>query len=230
MPARVVRDGDGRVALVAGRAGSYRATLRSGKRLTCVVGLGPKPAPLSTPWTVSFPKGLGAPAQVTLTSLASLHTHRDEGVRHFSGTATYRTRFVWRPSGGPGARTWLDLGAVHVMARVKVNGKDLGLLWRAPYRLDVTGALKPGANDLEVRVTNLWINRMIGDELLPEDSRRHGNGTLVEWPDWLEGTGPSPTGRHTFTSWRLWGKDGPLQISGLVGPVQLTTETAAPMR
>jgi hypothetical protein len=126
-------------------------------------------------------------------------------------------------------RFYLDLGRVEVMASVKLNGRDLGILWRAPYRVDVTDALKPGANTLEIRVTNLWINRMIGDEKLPEDSKRHGNGTLVEWPEWVGKDGPSPAGRFTFTSWRLWGKDSPLQPSGLIGPVMLRAElTTAP--
>jgi len=83
----------------------------------------------------------------------------------------------------------------------------------------VTGAIRAGGNALEVEVTNLWPNRMIGDEQLPEDSDRHGNGTLKAWPQWLLDGKPSPTGRYTFTSWRLWGKDAQLQPSGLSGPV-----------
>ena len=110
---------------------------------------------------------------------------------------------------------------MQVVAQVKLNGNDLGVLWKPPFRLDVTDALKPGGNDLEVRVTNLWPNRMIGDEHLPEDSQRNQNGTLKEWPEWLEQRKPSPTGRHTLTSWRLWSKDDPLLESGLLGPVRL---------
>jgi len=78
-------------------------------------------------------------------------------------------------------------------------------------------------------VTNLWPNRMIGDEQLPEDSLRHPNGTLQEWPPWLLDGRPSPTGRYTFTSWRLWSKGDPLQPSGLIGPVALRAAATVPL-
>jgi hypothetical protein len=116
----------------------------------------------------------------------------------------------------------LDLGKVAVMAEVKLNGRDLGILWKTPYRVDVTGVFRPGDNDLEVKVVNLWINRLIGDEQLPEDSERNGNGTLKRWPEWLVKDQPSPTGRFTFTSWRLWKKNDALVESGLIGPVTIT--------
>ncbi len=107
------------------------------------------------------------------------------------------------------------------MAQVKLNGRELGILWKPPYRIEVTDALKPGDNALELRVVNLWINRQIGDEQLPEDSDRNPNGTLKSWPAWLAEGKPSPTGRYTFTSWRLWKKNDPLVESGLLGPVTL---------
>jgi hypothetical protein len=107
------------------------------------------------------------------------------------------------------------------MAQVKLNGKDLGILWKPPFRVDITEAAKPGENALEVKVVNLWVNRLIGDEQLPEDSPRNPNGTLKEWPQWLNEGKPSPTGRFTFTTWRLWNKSAPLQPSGLIGPVRL---------
>ena len=107
------------------------------------------------------------------------------------------------------------------MAEVSLNGKSLGTLWKPPYRVDLSGVLKEGENTLEVRVANLWVNRQIGDEQLPEDSDRNPNGTLKSWPTWLAEGKPSPTGRYTFTSWRLWKKDDPLVPSGLLGPVRL---------
>jgi hypothetical protein len=119
------------------------------------------------------------------------------------------------------SQIFLDLGRVAVIAEVKLNGKDLGVLWKPPYRVEVTDALKPGENTLEVRVVNLWVNRQIGDEQLPEDSDRKPDGTLKSWPQWVQEDKPSPTGRHTFTSWRLWKQDAPLVESGLLGPVEL---------
>ena len=118
-------------------------------------------------------------------------------------------------------RVHLDLGKVQIMAQVKLNGKDFGLLWKPPFLIDVTSAVKAGENKLEVTVVNLWINRMIGDELLPEDSDRNGDGTLKAWPQWVQEGKPSPTGRFTFTSWRLWKKTDALRESGLIGPVTL---------
>ena len=127
-------------------------------------------------------------------------------------TATYRKTFPFQPS--PSKPTVkLDLGKVAVMARVKLNGRDLGILWKPPYRVDITSALKAGVNALEIQVVNLWPNRLIGDEQLPEDSERKTEGnppspsTLKSWPQWLLDGQPSPTGRLTFSSWRLWKKD-----------------------
>jgi hypothetical protein len=108
-----------------------------------------------------------------------------------------------------------------VVAQVKLNGKDLGILWKAPFRIEVTQTLRAGANLLEVQVTNLWVNRMIGDEQLPEDSRRNEIGVLKEWPGWLLAGKPSPAGRYTFATCRVWKKDSPLVESGLFGPVTL---------
>jgi hypothetical protein len=127
-------------------------------------------------------------------------------------------------------RVYLDLGKVEVMAEVKLNGKDLGILWKPPYRVDATDAVKAGENWLEVCVVNLWINRLIGDEELPEDSDRNKNGTLKSWPQFALDDRPSPTGRFTFTSHRLWHKGDPLVESGLLGPVTLKAKTLSPAK
>jgi hypothetical protein len=143
-------------------------------------------------------------------------------VKYFSGTATYRTAFRVRPDFvSEQRRLDLDLGGVAALAEVKLNGKDLGVLWKPPFCADVTDVLKAGENHLEVRVTNLWPNRLIGDEQLPEDSQRNPDGTLKSWPEWLQQGKPSPTGRRTFTTWRLWKKTDALLDSGLLGPVQV---------
>ena len=85
----------------------------------------------------------------------------------------------------------------------------------------INDAIQPGENTLEVKVVNLWVNRQIGDEFLPEDSDRNPDGTLKSWPKWLLEGKSSPTGRYSFTSWRLWHKNDPLQPSGLIGPVRI---------
>ena len=115
--------------------------------------------------------------------LVPWNEHEDAGVRFFSGTATYTKTF--RVPGelmGRDRRVYLDLGQVQVMAAVKLNGKNLGILWKPPYRVEVTYALIEGMNELEIGVTNLWVNRLIGDEELPEDSDRNPDGTLKSWP------------------------------------------------
>ncbi len=203
------------------QAGAYVFKTADGKSRPLTFAPPPSQA-VAGPWEVRFAPGGGAPERIALDALASLHEHADPGVKHFSGAATYRASFEAKPPDAP-ARTVLDLGRVEVMAEVALNGKALGILWKPPYRVDVTGALKAGANALEVTVVNLWINRMIGDEQLPEDSERNTNGTLKVWPDWLLEGKPSPAGRFTFTSWRLWKKAAPLVVSGLLGPVTLRT-------
>jgi hypothetical protein len=183
----------------------------------------PQPLEITGSWELRFPPNWGAPEHVTLDRLISWSDHPEAGVKYFSGTATYSKTMEVPASLMAGRRRWyLDLGQVAVMAQVKLNGQDLGLLWKAPYRLDVTGCLKAGKNDLEVQVVNLWINRLIGDEQLPEDSERTSKGTLQQWPEWLNKGQPSPTGRFTFTTWRLWKKNDALVPSGLLGPVRLT--------
>jgi len=109
------------------------------------------------------------------------------------------------------------------MAEVILNGENLGIVWNPPYRVDGTQALKIGENTLEIKVVNLWVNRLIGDEHLPEDSERDANGEIKAWPQWIREGKTSPTGRLTFTSHRQWAKDSPLVQSGLLGPVRLLT-------
>jgi hypothetical protein len=103
-----------------------------------------------------------------------------------------------------------------------VNGQDLGILWKPPFRVNITDAAKPGMNKLVVKVTNLWPNRLIGDEQLPDDREWKGK-QLKEWPQWVLDGKPSPTGRFTFTTWHHYTKDSSLLESGLIGPVTLQT-------
>lgn len=127
---------------------------------------------ISGPWNVSFEPNLGAPSSIRMDKLKSWTADAREGVKYFSGTATYtktlQAPHIWFTSP---KRILLDLGTVKDIAEVSLNGKSLGILWKPPYQLDLTTALRPGANQLEVKITNEWTNRQIGDRLLPEDKR-----------------------------------------------------------
>jgi hypothetical protein len=212
----------GAVAAEIWEPGDYVLQNARGKRLHLQVAQLPTPLTLEGAWEVSFPPHWGAPERVRFDHLIPWTDHTDEGVRHFSGTAIYRKQFVL-PEGWLGSddRVYLDLGKVAVMANLRLNGKDLGTLWKPPYKVEITDAVRPGENSLEVSVVNLWPNRMIGDESLPEDSDRNSNGSLKQWPKWLQEGLPNPAGRYTFTSWRLWKAGSPLRASGLLGPVKL---------
>jgi len=149
---------------------------------------------LSGPWNVRFTPGRGAPAQAGFPELISWAKHKDPGIRHFSGTAYYERQFVM-PSMTPGERIILDLGKVAVLASVKLNGSDFGVVWKEPYTVDVTDALRPGRNELEIRVVNTWVNRLIADAALPEEKR------------------------ITWAAWSPFKSSDSLVPSGLLGPV-----------
>jgi hypothetical protein len=223
---------DGNLLLEAWQNGPYELKTASGKTLRCKVDAIPAARPIEGPWEVRFPAKAGPPENVALDKLISWSQHADAGVKYFSGTATYRKTFHLSPEAlAPGRAVYLDLGRVAVIAQVRVNGRDLGVLWTAPFRVEATAALRAGDNLLEVRVTNLWANRIIGDEQLPEDSDRTPEGLLKSWPKWLLEGKESPAGRRTFATYRVWKKDSPLQESGLLGPVKLyTTQQVAPTR
>jgi len=176
---------------------------------------------LAGPWQVSFdPKWGGPDKPVVFKELADWSQHNDPRIHYYSGTATYRKVFSLQSS-VISQPLYLDLGKVDVMARVRLNGKDCGIAWKPPYHVDITRAVRPGRNELEIEVVNLWINRMIGDEQLPEDSNWKDFETLLEWPDWFKTGKPRPSGRYTFTTCRHYKKDSPLVPSGLIGPVTL---------
>ncbi len=129
----------------------------------------------------------------------------------------------------PSSRWFLDLGEVQVIAQVTLNGHDLGTHWKPPFRIDVTKALTSGQNALEIQVTNLWSNRLIGDEQLPDDSQWEGK-YLASWPEWfLKGTPRSEPGRKTFAVVKHYNKQSPLLPSGLLGPVTLRAARVVPV-
>ena len=179
-------------------------------------------------WDVAFPNGWDAPDSAIFPKLACWTQNDDPGIRYFSGTAAY-TKRVRLPSRKPGTRIMLDLGTVMNFAEVKVNGVQFPVLWKPPFRLDVTDAVSADELELEIKVTNLWPNRLIGDDTLyPEDCEwtgmmRRGRMEygLKEIPKWVKEGKKSPSGRHTFTTWKHWSKDDALLPSGLIGPVRI---------
>ena len=206
------------------KPGTYALRTAEGESRKWTVHL-PPPQEITGPWQVAFDPKWGGPANVMFEKLQDWATHSEEGIRYYSGTAFYRGNFEFARPGFPdtSTRVYLDLGKVEVMAEVILNGKNLGNLWNPPYRVGATQALKIGENTLEIKVVNLWVNRLIGDERLPEDCERDANGVVKAWPQWILEGKASPTGRRTFTSYRQWAKDNPLISSGLIGPVRLLT-------
>jgi hypothetical protein len=227
---------DGRLRLESEKPGRYEVKLASGKTQTVEIPALPQPMEVAGPWRVDFLPGCGASKSVQFDKLVSWPDHPDASVKYFSGTAVYRTTFdVSADLIAANRRPLrLDLGRVQVIAEVKLNGRELGILWKPPFCIDVADALKAGENTLEVRVTNLWVNRLIGDEQLPDDCQwgppyQWGGQPLAQWPQWLLDGKPSPTGRCTFTTWRHWNKNSPLLESGLLGPVRLVATATVPL-
>ena len=162
-----------------------------------------KLATLDGSWDLGFAPNLGAPEKTRLDRLVSWTENPDSGVKYYSGTATYLKSFdvpaAWLKTG---QQLTLDLGDVRELAEVSVNGHSLGIVWHPPYKINFTNALKAGTNTLEVKVTNLWVNRLVGDQQ------------------------PGAT-KYTFTVMPTYKADAPLLPSGLMGPVtveQVTTE------
>lgn len=226
-PAPVIRSGE----LVSFAKERHTFVKADASRASIVTSAPQAPVSLTGPWQVSFQAGRGAPASATFDRLVSLHEHADPAIRYFSGTAVWKTSFDVPPSALSGSKSaiHLDLGRVAVIAEVKLNGQDLGILWCDPFRLDVTKFLKPGSNQIEVAVTNLWVNRLIGDEQEPADVEWAGK-PLAKWPDWFVKHEPRPSkNRLTFTTWHHWQKGDALKPSGLIGPVLLRFATVTPL-
>ena len=153
------------------------------------------------PWDVFFDTTLGGPERVRFETLGDWSEHLEPGIRYYSGIATYSRSFdVPETTRAISGRLLLDIGGVHGMARVRLNGQDLGGVWCAPWRVDITDTVHSTENRLEIDVANLWPNRLIGDKALE--------------------TGP----KITWSTWNPYKADSPLLESGLRGPVQIVTE------
>ncbi|MGB0066087.1 MAG: glycosyl hydrolase [Terracidiphilus sp.] len=158
---------------------------------------------LNRDWTVSFEPNRGAPLTAKLDHLISWCDSADPGIKYFSGSASYsKTVDISARAFTPGAHLWLDLGDVENVAEVTVNGKDQGIAWKTPFRIDVTSALVPGKNQIVIKVTNLWVNRLIGDQQ------------------------PWSLKKYAFSDFTPYKADSPLLPSGLLGPVRLLSVTS----
>ena len=189
--------------------GRYAAEFEGGGRAEVQVEGLPAPETLPGTWTVCFQDERGAPeGDIAFDELTSWAKRPEEGIKYFSGTASYRQAV--HVSGNrlkQGRRIWLDLGEVNHLAEVIVNDRPLGVLWKPPFRIDITDAAKAGANDVIVKVTNVWKNRILGDWKLAEAER-------VTW---------------TLYPFYHDDKDAPLMDSGLLGPVRLLSSQSVPL-
>ena len=189
----------GKRGLVATVPGTYRTTDTEGAQQTFTVSANELEVPIKASWTLSFPSGWGAPASVPVEHFQSWTESTDPGIRYFSGTAVYRTS-LQIPSGFivPGKQLWLQLGQLREIATVLVNGRAVDTLWREPFAARIDPLIHSGDNTVEIKVTNLWPNRLIGD---------------------LQ---PTATEKFTHTNVRAYTKDSPLLSSGILQPVVLT--------
>ena len=201
--------------------GTYNIKKSDGRKTVVEVAAMPKPLVIDGPWSVSFDSHLQTPKPTVFKKLMSLTESDDPAIKGFSGTTIYKTTLdIKKNMLSSDKQVTLELGRVEVMAHVFVNGRDLGILWKNPYRIDISSALKAGKNELEVRVANLWVNRIIADEAYPEDCLWQG-AALAKWPDWFVKNQPRPTKRQTFYTWKHWSKNDPLLPSCLIGPVYI---------
>ena len=173
---------------------------------------------VNSPWNVSFDPKWGGPKNVVFNKLEDWTLNQNEGIKYYSGIATYRININLPKKTVSDKNTdfILDLGEVNNLARVRINGKDMGVIWTAPYQLNISDAIHPGNNLIEIEVANLWPNRLIGDEQFPDDGIKDN-----KWPEWLLKNQPRTSGRYTFTTAKFYKKDSPLLKSGLIGPVRL---------
>jgi hypothetical protein len=214
-------------AFAAFEPGEYQVRYSDGRQRAAAVAPLPEPLEVGGPWRITFQPGRGAPPSLRLERLAPLNASADFGVRHFSGLADYAAAFDVPPERLAAAeRVWLDLGEVHDLAAVTLDGRAVAVLWKPPFVVDVTALLRPGRNELAVRVANRWVNRLIGDETLPPDARYVATvsaaGPLAEFPAWWND--PAAVARRqriTFATWKALTAESPLLSAGLLGPVRL---------
>jgi hypothetical protein len=193
LPIEFVREDSGKLVPHVRKTGQYTWKTASGQSGSLEVATLPAAVELNGPWEVSFdPKRGGPDRPVAFAQLEDWTRRGEEGIRYYSGVAVYRKSFEVASTSQP---LWLDLGDVRSIARVRVNGREVGTVWKAPYRVDLSPAAQAGKNTLEIEVVNTWLNRLLGDDQ------------------------PGNAKRWTVTTVKTW--QGPLLPSGLLGPVRL---------
>jgi len=198
------------IQLTVWSSGEYELIRSGEEKCSMLIKDLPYPEAVSENWTVTFQQERGAPeGQVSFEKLESWTQRPEDGIRYFSGTATYEQLInISRKRLQEERRVHLDLGDVKYLAEVFVNEQSLGVLWKPPFRVDITGAVQAGANKVEVRITNVWKNRLIKDAQLPKESR-------LTW---------------SFYPFYKNEPDAPLMESGLLGPVRLLSSVSATMK
>jgi len=184
---------------------------------------------LNQQWKVTFENKRQMPGTIMMDKLSSWHNNENEQVKYYSGTAKYTTGFNFKHADlKKGEQCLINLGKLYNIARIELNGKAMGIVWKQSYRLEITDGLKAGHNELTIYVANTWINRLIGDEQFPSDLQYETAGTifttgrLTQLPDWLySGKQPEDRKRITFTTWKHYAANSQLVPSGLLGPVQI---------
>ncbi|MCJ7447875.1 MAG: glycosyl hydrolase [Bacteroidales bacterium] len=180
---------------------------------------------LNGPWNVAFDTSWGGPEKTEFKNLDDWSKRPEDGIRYYSGTAVYSKTFDLPDSAGSIHKSnfYLDLGNVKNIARVRINKKDLGVVWTSPWQVKISDAVKKTKNHLEIEVANLWINRLIGDESEPWDGIANG-----KWPEWFLNGTSRPGKRYTFTTHRYYKKSDILVESGLLGPVTIERSVELP--
>ena len=206
----VYSDANGKLRLSVWEPGQYAVAFQKGEKSSVTVKGLIAPKVVQGSWMVTFENERGAPAgPIQFDGLSSWTDHSDLGIKYFSGTASYTKQIdVSADRLKKDHRVWLDLGTVNYLAEVLVNDKSLGVLWTSPYRMDITDVVKSGSNKVELKVTNVWKNRILGDKKIPEAKRT------------------------TWTLYPFYHKepDAPLMSSGLLGPVRILSSESVPVK